>query len=300
MSLTVLEILRRSTEFLEARGVESARLNAELILSHVLRQPRLRLYLEFDRVVGAPETAAVRDLVRRRGRREPLQHLTGTAAFLGHELRVGPEVLIPRPETERLAQLAIERLRRPDASATPRVLDFGTGSGCLAIAIAAAIPAAEVHALELSVPALDRARENARPLGTDRIAFHCGDGFAALPDGEGEPRRGFDLLVANPPYIPTADIGSLDPEVRDHEPRLALDGGPDGLSFFRRLAVEASHRMRRPGCLMLEFGDGQAAAVRELFTNTAWTVERVEKDLSGRDRILIVTPLPASRVPPGT
>lgn len=298
--MTVLEILRRSTEYLEARGVESARLNAELILSHVLHQPRLRLYLEFDRVVGAPETAAARDLVRRRGRREPLQHLTGTTAFLGHELRVGPEVLIPRPETERLAQLAIERLRRPDAPATPRVLDFGTGSGCLAIAIAAAIPAAEVHALDLSVPALDLARENARPLGTDRIAFHCGDGFAALPDRGGEPRRGFDLLVANPPYIPTADIGSLDPEVRDHEPRLALDGGPDGLAFFRRLAAEASHRMRCPGCLMLEFGDGQAAAVQELFTNTAWTVERVEKDLSGRDRILIVTPLPASRVPPGT
>ncbi|MBN8247452.1 MAG: peptide chain release factor N(5)-glutamine methyltransferase [Verrucomicrobia bacterium] len=286
--MTVLEILQRSTEYLAARGVDSARLNAELLLSHVLQKPRLRLYLEFDRNVTEADTARARELVRRRGHREPLQHLTGTAAFLGHELEVSPAVLIPRPETEVLAQAAIRLLSGREEPSPLRVLDFGTGSGCLAIAIAAAVPFAEVHALDLSTAALDTATRNARRSGVDRIRFHLGDGFAALQSASGLLPGDLDLLVSNPPYIPTGDLASLDPEVRDHDPRAALDGGADGLHFYRRLSREAPAWLKPGAPLLLEFGDGQAPALQSLFQDGGWRLEAVEKDLSGTDRILIV------------
>jgi len=286
--MTVLEIIQRSTEYLSVRGVESARLNAELILAHVLGMPRLRLYLEFDQAVGVNETARARELVRRRGQREPLQHLTGTAAFLGHELLVSPEVLIPRPETELLAQMAIQRLQTAGGSSPARVLDFGTGSGCLAIAIAAALPSVEVHALDISTAALDLARRNAQRSGSGRIRFHAGDGFRALAPGCGIPSSGLDLLVSNPPYIPTGDLATLQPEVRDHDPRQALDGGADGLDFYRRLAAEAGSWLKPGAPMLLEFGDGQAAPLEALFQSAGWQLVSIEKDLSGTERVLIV------------
>lgn len=286
--MTVLEILQRSTGYLAARGVDSARLNAELLLSHVLGRPRLRLYLDFEQRVAEADLSRARELVRRRGQREPLQHLTGTAAFLEHELEVGPDVLIPRPETEGLAQAAIHRLRAMSGADPLRVLDFGTGSGCLAIAIAAAMPVAEVHALEVSSAALDTAVRNARRCGQERIRFHLGDGFTALRDGSGPSPGELDLIVANPPYIPTGDLDGLAPEVRDHDPRAALDGGVDGLDFYRRLAREALLWLKPEAPLLMEFGDGQAPALRTLFHQGGWNLEAVGKDLSGTERILIV------------
>lgn len=273
--------------------MESARLNAELILSHVLERPRLRLYLEFDRPVEESALGTARELVRRRGHREPLQHLTGSAGFLDLDLQVTPAVLVPRPETELLAQLAIARLRS-DTAVLPgrlrRVLDFGTGSGCLAIALAVALPETEIHALDLSAGALEVARQNATRNRAERIQFHLGDGFGALKDLLGGETRPFDLLVTNPPYIPTAEIASLEPEVRDHDPRIALDGGTDGLDVYRRLSREASAWLRADGILLTEFGDGQAPALVELFTTAGWRPDAVEKDLSGRERVLIVRP----------
>jgi len=286
--MTVLEIIQRSTEYLAARGVDSARLNAELILSHVLGKPRLRLYLDFDQEVPDPDRTKAREWVRRRGQRVPLQHLTGTAAFLGHELRVGPAVLIPRPETEVLAQAAIRILQVQNGAPPQKVLDFGTGSGCLAIAMAAAMPSVEVHALDISAAALEVARVNARQAGVDRIRFHAGDGFEALNAAEDLRRGSLDLLVSNPPYIATGDIATLDPEVRDHDPRAALDGGPDGLDFYRRLSVESPPWLKPRALAALELGDGQAPEVQRLFRAGGWQVESVEKDLSGTDRILIV------------
>lgn len=291
--MTILDVIRRSTEFLAERGVESPRLQVELLLAHVLKLPRLKLYLQFDRKLTDAELAPLRELVKRRGQREPLQHLTGTAAFLGHELKVTRDVLVPRPETEGLAQLAVKVISAPrlqpsaedmSGTAAPRCLDFGTGSGCLAIAVAAACPTVEVHALDKSPPALAIARENATATGVaERITFHEGDGFAALP---GDSR--FDLIMTNPPYIPTGEIATLDPEVRDFDPRLALDGGPDGLDCYRMLAAESAGWLRAGGCLLMEFGDGQETALVGLFTTKGWCVESVEKDLSGRDRVLIV------------
>jgi release factor glutamine methyltransferase len=191
-------------------------------------------------------------------------------------------VLVPRPETELLAEEAWKFLSSLN-SHPPTILDFGTGSGCLALAIAVKCPSAMVHAIDISGAALALARQNALRLGlAERVLFHEGDGFNALPAG-----MSFKLVVSNPPYIPSAEIETLQPEVRDHDPRPALDGGEDGLDFYRRLAAEAGPRLETGGRLMLEHGDGQSGAVSELLTQHGWTVENALKDYSGRGRILI-------------
>ncbi len=283
--MTVLEVIQRSADYLARKGVESARLQAELLLAHVLQKPRLKLYLEFERVLSEPELAALRELVRRRGAREPLQYLVGSVNFCGLELAVCPAVLIPRPETELLAERAWTFLagRTGSAEAPPAALDFGTGSGCLAIALAVRCPAARVRAVDLSPAALEVARANAVRHGVEaRLHFLQSDGFAALPADER-----FDLVVANPPYIPSAEIARLEPEVRDHEPRVALDGGPDGLAVIRRLAAESTPWLKPGGRLMFELGDGQAEAATALLAAAGWGAVTVENDWTNRPRLLI-------------
>jgi release factor glutamine methyltransferase len=283
--VTVLEVIRRSAEYLARKGVDSPRLQIELLLAHVLHLPRLQLYLNFERRLNDPELTQVRELVRRRANREPLQHLTGSAAFCGFDLAVSPEVLIPRPETEVLAERAWNLLR-DSREVAPSALDYGTGSGCLAIALARHCPAARITALEISESALALARTNGARQGVaDRIDWVRGDGFSAL-----SPGTLFDLIVANPPYVPSAEIAGLAPEVRDYDPLPALDGGPDGLNVIRRLAIEAGAFLRPSGHLVLEFGDGQAARVADLFAGRGWVAEAVEPDLSGRARIFVARP----------
>lgn len=289
--MTVLEVIQRSTDFLACRGVESARLQIELLLAHVLRVPRLRLYLDFERPLSAAELDTLRALVKRRAAREPLQHILGTVSFCGLDLQVDRRVLVPRPETELLAERGWQFLRSLPVgpAAPPRALDFGTGSGCLAIALAVNCPAARLVAVDIAPEALQVARENAVRHGVaDRIEFVAGDGFAALA-----PETAFDLIVANPPYLPTAEIEHLPPEVREFDPRLALDGGPDGLRCLRRLAREAGSLLRGSGRLMTEFGDDQAEAVAALFRQAHWIVEAIEPDLTGRARFLIARPAAA-------
>jgi release factor glutamine methyltransferase len=274
-------VIQRSTDFLAKKGVDSPRLQTEWLLASVLQVPRLNLYLNFDRKLSDTELDAIRELVRRRGDREPLQHILGTASFCGLEIKVGPQVLVPRPETELLAEHAWQHLTTCAAS-RPEALDFGTGSGCIAIALALKCSAAGIHALDVSLDALAIALANATTNGVvDRIRFHSGDGFSALAEN-----LAYDLIVSNPPYIPSAEIDTLPPEVRDHDPRLALDGGQDGLDFYRRLAAEAAGFLRPQGRMMLEFGDGQAEQVRELLVQYNWIVESVEADYSGKQRIL--------------
>jgi release factor glutamine methyltransferase len=281
--MTVLEVIQRSAEFLGKKGVESPRLQVELLLSHVLRLPRMGLYLNFSRELTAPELDSVRELVRRRGLREPLQHVVGSTSFCGLEIAVTNKVLVPRPETELLAELGWQYLNAQPDKTVPTALDFGTGSGCLAITLAVKSPTAQITALDVSPDALAVARQNAaRHQVESRINFIEGDGLAALPAG-GQ----FDLIVGNPPYIPSAEIATLDPEVRDHDPRLALDGGADGLDFYARLAAEAGARLNPGGKIMLEFGDGQEHAVQKYFEMQKWVVEAVKADYSGRPRILI-------------
>jgi release factor glutamine methyltransferase len=279
--VTVIEVIQRSAGFLERKGVDSARLAAELILARVLRLPRLQLYLNFERSLAEPELEQMRELVQRRARREPLQHILGTVSFCGIELEVNKDVLIPRPETEVLAEKAWT-LAKEWASGNPVALDFGTGSGCLAIALAARAPQAQLHALDVSPAALAVARRNAvKHLPDGRIVFHESNGFVSLP-----PALRFDLLVSNPPYIATAEIDTLEPEVKDFDPRLALDGGADGLDFYRRLAAEAPARLAPGGHLLAEFGDGQSPALEALFNAPPWRVVEVLPDFTRRPRHL--------------
>lgn len=283
--MTVLEVIQKSSEYLGGKGVESPRLHVELILAQVLQVPRLKLYLNFDRVLTPAELDQARACVKRRGQREPLQHILGSVSFCGLELAVSREVLIPRPETEQVAEQAWERLAGSSQIQTraPLVLDVGTGSGCLAIAIAVHCPNAQMHAVDLSADALKVAAANAARHGVaDRITFFQGNLFAPLPPG-----TTYSLIVSNPPYLATAAIKALEPEVRDFDPMMALDGGEDGLTFIRRLAAEAPPFLQRDGPMVVELGDGQAWSAREVFENARWCVEAIQSDLAGRERILI-------------
>ena len=280
--MTVLEAIQKSTDFLGKRNVESPRLQTELLLAHVLKMPRLRLYLNFERGLSADETDLLRELIKRRGRREPLQHIVGSTSFCGFEIGVNRHVLVPRPETELLAELGWQFLSTINHSPST-CLDFCTGSGCIAIALAAKCPDAKIIATDISTDALALARENVtRNQVAGRIEFLQGDGFGALAGA-----RRFDLIVSNPPYIPSAEIATLEPEVRDFDPRVALDGGTDGLKFFRLIASQAAVFLNPGGKTMVEFGDGQAEAIRKIFETEKWIVEAVKEDYSQRARILI-------------
>jgi release factor glutamine methyltransferase len=287
--MTVLEVIQRSAEFLARKGVDSPRLQVELLLASVLKIPRLRLYLDFERKLTEAELEETRQLLKRRANREPLQHILGSTSFCGLEIAVNSSVLVPRPETETLAERAWQWLgQRVTASENSlAALDFGTGSGCIALALAHHLPQLSVTALDLSAESLALAQKNADRLGlVGRITFLQGEGFQPLAAG-----TAFDLIVSNPPYIPTAEIDQLEPEVRDYDPRLALDGGPDGLRILRVLACEGGQHLRPGGALMTEFGDGQAPAVPALFEEHGWTVDEIVNDLAGRERILIAHPI---------
>ena len=280
--MTVLEAIQKSTDFLAKKGVESPRLQTELLLAHQLKMPRMKLYLNFDRGLTAPETDALRELIKRRAAREPLQHITGSTNFCGHEIAVSRHALIPRPETELLAELGWKLLA---ACHSPLItaLDFGTGTGCIAIALAAKCPNAKITALDISAEALALAKQNAlQNQVVERTKFLLGDGFAAL-----KGKTQFDLIISNPPYIASAEIATLEPEVKDFDPRGALDGGTDGLDFYRRLATEAKPFLKPDGKIMVEFGDGQADAIQKIFELEKWLVEAVQADYHQRARILV-------------
>ncbi len=281
--MKVLEVIQRSTEFLARKGIESPRLASELLLAHVLGLPRMQLYLDFERTLTDSELAACRELVKRRGQHEPLQQITGSTSFCGLPIKLNRHVLVPRPETELLAELGWKFLSI--VSPSPLAFDLGTGSGCLAVALAAKCPAAKLFASDISTAELALARENAAASGVaDRITFFHGDGFSALPEG-----AKFNLVISNPPYIPSGEIEKLQPEVRDYEPRHALDGGADGMDFYRHISGEAHAFLLPGGKVMLEFGDGQAEPLRQIFTEQNWIVEPAVEDYTRRPRILIVS-----------
>lgn len=280
--MTVLEVISKSSDFLAKKGVDSPRLQTELLLAHVLQLPRMKLYLNFERKLTEPELDSLRKLVQRRGQREPLQHLVGSTSFCGLEMAVNRHVLIPRPETELLAEAGWQFLSTINHQPST-ALDFGTGSGCIAIALATKCPTTHLIALDISAEALAMAKQNAEKNGVaERIEFRHGDGFATLKPGER-----FDLIVSNPPYIASVEIETLQPEVRDHDPRGALDGGADGLDFYRRIAAQAATLLKPNGKIMLEFGEGQADAISAIFTAQNWSVEAVQPDYTKRLRFLI-------------
>ncbi|MEK7780274.1 MAG: peptide chain release factor N(5)-glutamine methyltransferase [Verrucomicrobiota bacterium] len=283
--MTVLEVISKSSDFLAKKGVDTPRLQTELLLAYVLQLPRMKLYLNFERKLTEPELDSLRKLVQRRGQREPLQHLIGSTSFCGFEMIVSRHVLIPRPETELLAEAGWQFLSTLNSQPST-ALDFGTGSGCIAIALAAKCPSVHVVAIDLSAEGLAIAQQNAAKNDVaERIELRHGDGFLAL-----KPNERFDLIVSNPPYIPSAEIETLQPEVRDHDPRGALDGGTDGLNFYHRLAAVAASFLKPSGKLMLEFGEGQAEAISAILVAQNWQIESVQPDYTKRLRFLIARP----------
>lgn len=283
MSASVLETLERHTALLAERGVESPRLQSELLLAAALGLPRLNLYLDLNQPLSDEVLDRTEQTVRRRANREPFQQIVGSTSFCGLDLAVRPNVFIPRPETELLAERALNVLKamRRTGTEPARVLDFGTGTGCLAIYLAANSARADLVAMDQSEAALDLARGNAARHGlTDRIRFCLGNTPAALPPGDQ-----FNLVVSNPPYIPTAEIPTLAPEVRDFDPPAALDGGPDGLDCYRMLADTLPGILAPDGYWLAEFGDGQAESLTELLGCRGWFVEGLWPDYSGRLRM---------------
>jgi release factor glutamine methyltransferase len=287
--VTVLEVIQRSTEFLTRKGVESPRLQTELLLAHVLRMPRMQLYLNFERELNVEEQDRLRLMVKRRGDREPVQHILGLTSFCGLEMEVTRAALVPRPETELLAEQGWTFLNRrareagDTGSGEPTALDFGTGTGCIAIAMAVNCPRARVVALEKEPDAIELAQKNIEHHQlARRIQIVHGDRLGALGSA-----ASFDVIVANPPYIPSAEIDHLEPEVQRFDPRSALDGGPDGLIVYRHLAREAGLFLKPAGRLMIEFGDEQEGALQALFESEKWIVESVIKDYTQRPRLLV-------------
>ena len=257
---SVGRLLTWTADFLKKKGSDSPRLDAEVLLAHVLEWQRVQLYTHFEDEVGETARSKYRDLVKKRSEGMPVAYLVGRKDFFSLPLTVSPAVLIPRPDTETAAVAALEVLK---GRANPRVVDVGTGSGCLALAIAKGCTTALIFAIDISAEALGVAKGNAQALGlADRVEFREGDLLA--PVAEGGP---FDLIVSNPPYIRSEDIPTLEPGVRDYEPHLALDGGGDGLRVVARLIAEAAPLLAAGGHLILEIGSAQEGPVRSLITD---------------------------------
>jgi release factor glutamine methyltransferase len=274
--MTVLEVLSSTTGYFQKRNIDSPRLNAEHLLAHVLGRKRIDLYLEFARPLAESELAPLRELVRRRGAGEPLQHLLGTVEFCGRSFRCDKRALVPRPETEQLVEL-ISRFKSEIANS--RMIDVGTGSGVIALTLAAEFPNAEILGTDISEDALMLARENAEQLGlSDRVRFLRSNLLEGM-------QSGFGLIVANLPYISTADRQKLSPEVL-HDPEVALFAGAQGDELARQLIAQAPSSLRPGGLLAMEIGIGQSdllvAALAEKNYRDIWT----EKDYSGVIRFL--------------
>jgi len=271
---TTLKVLTWTTGYLAEKGVENARREAEWLLCEATGLDRVGLYLNFDKPMSDEELAAYRGLVVRRGKREPLQHILGSQEFDGLTFEVSPAVLIPRHDTETLLEQALQHAPHPRS-----ILDIGTGSGCIAIALAKRLPAAAVTAVDLSAEALAVAQRNVELHGVT-IELLQGSFFEPVAG------RRFELIVSNPPYITTADLATLQPEVRDFEPNLALDGGPDGLDAYRVIIAQAADHLQPGGWLWFEVGVGQAADVAALLAQAGFNGIITASDPGGIERVV--------------
>jgi len=280
---TILKLIQWTTTYFNQQGIESARIDAELLLAFALGVQRIDLYLRFDQPLNPDELARFRSLVKRRAAREPVAYITGTKEFWDLTLVVNPAVLIPRPETECLVEAVLDFLKIYTGSAEPVIMDLGTGSGAIALALAQSCPTARVMAVERSAEALATADRNRQRHGlADRVHLVAGDWLAPFK----ADRPLWDVIVSNPPYIPSGDIDGLQPEIVRYEPRTALDGGPAGLDCLDRIIAAAPACLHPGGGLFLEIGHDQLPAVQRLAEKCgAYRDVACRQDYGGHDRV---------------
>ncbi len=276
---TIETVLRWATDDFRARGIDTPRLDAELLLARALASTRIQLIVDAKRPLEGEELARFREYVKRRRTREPVAYILGEREFYGRTFRVDARVLIPRPDTEALVEVALHRTRH--VSLSMRALDLCTGSGCVAITLARERPTAQFRAADISEDALAVARDNALRLGAYNVAFRCGDLFEAVA-----PDSRFDAITANPPYVAAGEIASLQPEIRDHEPRLALAAGDDGLGVLQRLVAAAPCHLVAGGVLAVEVGAGEADAVTTFFAVAGFTEIERKRDYGRIERVV--------------
>lgn len=276
---TIRRIVKWIADDLTSRDIASPRLDAELIVAHALSFDRVKLYLDLDRPLSAPELADIRALLARRRKREPMAYLRGRREFYGRDMIVSPAVLVPRPDTETLVERALEILPKESAA---RVLDLCTGSGCIGVTLLAERPAITAVLTDLSRDALAIAKQNVDKydLGA-RALLREGDLFAAL-----EPGPPFDLIVANPPYLATRERAELEPDVREYEPAMALFAPDEGMAIVARIAEGSRAHLVPGGSLLLEIGASQGDIARAVFETAGLRDVRVHRDLGGRDRVV--------------
>lgn len=287
MQLKGMEVLRKGQKILECYNVPASRLEAEILMAHILKCQRHDLYLMRDWKLDGTQTHEFFDLIYRRCEGCPIQYITNRQEFMGLEFYVDHRVLIPRADTEILVEHVIKWVSQKDGPV--QILDVGTGSGAIAVSLAFFLPIARITAVDISAEALDVARLNAcRHAVQDRITFLEGDLFAPLYNHPAV--QPFDVVVSNPPYIPTQEIEGLEPQVKDYEPRIALDGGYDGLKFYGRLAREGLDWLKSGGLLAVEVGYGQSRAVKAILESTGCYQDiTIEKDLAGIERVVSAT-----------
>lgn len=280
---TVLDLIRWGTDYFQQRDIEAPRLTMELLLCHVLETSRVKLYSGFDRPLLPEELSLLRSHVKRRAHHEPLQYITGTAWFYSLEFSVGPDVLIPRPETEHLVDEAIKWASSRSAK-NLRGLDIGTGSGCIALATAHHAKNSTWLGIDRAANVVDIAEGNAVRLGlADRCSFERMDFLRSVPEGP------FDLITMNPPYIPVREVPTLEPEVRDYEPHSALTDDGDGLTFYKRLREVLEHLLTEQGAVFLELGWQGAEDVRQILEDVGTIT--IHNDLQDIPRVLVVEPV---------
>jgi release factor glutamine methyltransferase len=277
--LTVLESIKLSTEYLDKKGVESPRINAEILLAHILNCKRLELYLAFDRPLGEEEVSMYRSLLKRRGQFEPLQYIVGSVEFYGLPFYVNSSVLIPRQETEILVEEVINECRN---KANLNILDIGTGSGNIAISLAVNLPGNIVTGIDISEDALELARKNSVLNGTvDRVKFLYND--ILRDDFAGND---FDVIVSNPPYVSGKDFEELRPELKVYEPRQALTDNSDGLNYYRAILAKADCLLKSGGRLFFEIGQGQSASVKDILEEFSFSAIRIRTDYLNIERVI--------------
>ena len=279
---TIGRILKWTEEYFGQKGVESPRLDAEVMLSHVLGKQRIYLYVHFDEPLQAEELAAYRTMIKQRIDRVPVAYILGKKEFMGLTFKVTPDTLVPRPDTEILVQAAVDRLKQW-TDADVRLADIGTGSGAICLSVLSMLDNIVADTVDISSAARAVAEENAAALGlSERVTFHTGDLLAPIREQQ------FTAILSNPPYIPEADIQGLAPEVRCKEPMTALSGGKDGLDFYRRLCDEAPAMLTDDGFMAFEVGIHQATEVAQLAEASPLIVRtEILKDYAGIDRVVV-------------